>query len=121
RCPGDEDLVRRVSIVDEQGGRRLRMAHLATIGSHHVNGVAEIHTALMKRTIFADFDRLFPDRIVNITNGITPRRWLHHANPDLSAAISERIGTAWVRDLAALARLAPLAAAAGFRQRFRQA
>ncbi|MGB7218935.1 MAG: glycogen/starch/alpha-glucan phosphorylase [Vicinamibacterales bacterium] len=119
RFPNDGDLARRVSIVDEAGGRRLRMAHLATIGSHHVNGVAEIHTALMKRTIFADFDRLFPDRIVNITNGITPRRWLHHANPDLSAAISERIGTGWVRDLSALATLAPLAEDAGFRRRVR--
>ncbi|OFV91440.1 MAG: glycogen phosphorylase [Acidobacteria bacterium RIFCSPLOWO2_02_FULL_64_15] len=118
--PDDPDLARRVSIVDEQGGRRLRMAYLATIGSHHVNGVAEIHTALMKRTIFADFDRLFPDRIVNITNGITPRRWLHHANPELSAAISERIGTEWVRDLSCLARLAPLAEDAGFRKRFRE-
>jgi starch phosphorylase len=118
--PDDGDLPRRVSIVDEQGGRRLRMAHLATIGSHHVNGVAEIHTSLMKRTIFADFDRLFPDRIVNITNGITPRRWLHHANAELSALITERIGTAWVRDLSCLARLAPLAEDAGFRKRFRE-
>jgi starch phosphorylase len=94
------------------------MAHLAMVGSHTVNGVAEIHTQLMKQTIFADFDRMYPDRIVNMTNGITPRRWLNQANPLLSALISERIGTGWIRDLSQLKRLVPLADDANFRSQF---
>ena len=120
RWPGDAALQKRVSIVDENAGRRLRMAHLAIVGSHCVNGVAEMHTALMKKTVFADFDRVFPDRFVNVTNGVTPRRWLHHANPDLASAITERIGAGWVRDLSKLQCVAPLAEDAGFRERFRE-
>jgi starch phosphorylase len=119
RWPGDVGVQRRMSIVDEAGGRRLRMAHLAIAGSHHVNGVAEIHTSLMKQTVFADFHRLSPDRIVNVTNGVTPRRWLHHANPELAALITERIGQGWMRDLSQLACLAPLAADPRFRKRVR--
>jgi starch phosphorylase len=71
----------RMSLIDENKGKRMRMAHLAIVGSHKVNGVAEIHTRLMKETIFADFHRLWPDKIVNMTNGVTPRRWLNQANP----------------------------------------
>ena len=119
RFPGDAELVRRVSLIDEQAGRRVRMANLATVGSHAVNGVSRIHTDLMKETIFADFDRVFPGRIINITNGITPRRWLHQANPGLSQLISSRIGAGWLRDLGCLARLRPLADDAGFRAAFR--
>ena len=119
RFPGDAELVRRVSLIDEQAGRRVRMANLATVGTHAVNGVSRIHTDLMKETIFADFDRLFPGRIINITNGITPRRWLHQANPGLSKLISSRIGACWLRDLACLAELRPLADDAGFRAAFR--
>ena len=74
--PGDEERVRRMSIVAEDGGRRIRMAHLAIVGSHRVNGVSEIHSGLMRTSIFADFDALWPGLIVNVTNGITPRRWL---------------------------------------------
>jgi starch phosphorylase len=119
RCaPGDLDLRRRVSIVDERSGRRLRMAHLAIVGSHTVNGVSEIHTDLMRGTIFGDFERLAPGTIVNITNGVTPRRWLHQANPGLSALISEFIGDEWVTDLSRLGRLAPLAEYPEFRTRF---
>ncbi len=117
--PGDVDLLRRLSIVDEEGGRRLRMAHLAIIGSHRVNGVSQIHTDLMKNTIFADFERLLPGRIINITNGVTPRRWLHVANPGLSALISSHIGTNWLCDLTELKQLGPLAGAPAFRERFR--
>ncbi|HTG00749.1 MAG TPA: glycogen/starch/alpha-glucan phosphorylase [Nitrospirota bacterium] len=117
--PGDPDLLKRMSVVDENGGRRLRMAHLAIIGSHRVNGVARIHTELMKHTIFEDFDRLYPDRIINITNGITPRRWLHQANPGLSALISQHIGDDWVCNLAELKKLTPLADDAQFRKQFR--
>jgi glycogen phosphorylase len=118
-CPGDTDLLRRMSIVDETGGRRLRMAHLAIVGSHQVNGVSQIHTDLMKHTIFADFEDSFPGKIINITNGITPRRWLNQSNPLLSALITSRIGKGWCRDLAELRRLAPLAEDAVFRQEFR--
>ena len=118
--PGDLDRMRRMSIVDEtEGNRRLRMAHLAVVGSHHVNGVSAIHTALMTRSIFSDFDELTPGKIVNVTNGITPRRWLHQANPALSALISEHIGSDWVANLTGLGRLAALASDAGFRRRFR--
>lgn len=117
--PGDLDMLRRMSIVDEDGGRRLRMAHLATVGSHCVNGVSKIHTNLMKETIFADFNKLFPGKIINITNGITPRRWLYLANPGLSELISSRIGDRWVRDLSELRKLMPLAGDAEFRRQFR--
>jgi glycogen phosphorylase len=117
-CPGDLDIRRRVSIVDEQGGRRLRMAHLAFVGSHSVNGVSQIHTDLMKQTIFGDFDRLSPGTIINITNGVTPRRWLYQANPELSALITASIGDEWVTDLSQLGRLAPLAEYPDFRARF---
>ncbi|MFQ5487774.1 MAG: glycogen/starch/alpha-glucan phosphorylase, partial [Gammaproteobacteria bacterium] len=117
--PGNPDLLRRLSIIDDEGEPRIRMAHLAIVGSHKVNGVAKLHTDLMKGTIFADFDQFYPGRIVNKTNGITPRRWLHHVNPGLSALISEHIGDAWVTDLGQLQRLAPLADDAAFRAAFR--
>jgi starch phosphorylase len=120
RHPGDVEQLRRLSIVDEESGRRLRMSHLAVVGSHRVNGVSRIHTELMKQTMFADFDRFFPDSFVNITNGVTPRRWLHAANPELSALITGHIGDLWLRDLFELRRLAPLAEDAAFRARFRE-
>jgi glycogen phosphorylase len=118
--PGDVELLRRMSIVDEAGGRRLRMAHLAIVGSHHVNGVSQIHTDLMKRTIFSDFEQFFPGKIINITNGITPRRWLHQANPGLSSLITSRIGKTWVSDLSELKKLAPLAGDPEFQKQFRE-
>ena len=118
--PGDLDRMRRMSIVDEaEGNRRLRLAHLAVVGSHHVNGVSAIHTQLMKRSIFSDFDQFTPGKIVNVTNGITPRRWLHQANPGLSALISEHIGSDWIGNLTGLRQLLPLADDPGFRRRFR--
>ncbi|HEY6011435.1 MAG TPA: glycogen/starch/alpha-glucan phosphorylase [Nitrospirota bacterium] len=117
--PGDVDLLRRMSIIDEAAGRRLRMANLAIVGSHRVNGVSQIHTELMKTTFFTDFDRFYPGRIINITNGITPRRWLHQANPALSSLISSRIGEGWITDLSELRKLTPLAEDADFRREFR--
>jgi len=120
RFPGDVGLIRRLSIVDEEAGRRLRMAHLAIVGSHCVNGVSRIHTDLMKQTIFTDFERIFPGKIINITNGVTPRRWLYQANPGLSALISLFIGDDWRCDLRELKKLTPFAAEAQFRQQFRQ-
>jgi starch phosphorylase len=118
RFPGENELRRRMSIIGEEGGKRVRMAHLAMVGSHTVNGVAEIHTQLMKQTIFADFDRFYPGKIVNMTNGITPRRWLNQANPLLSTLISSRIGNGWVKDLDQLKRLIPLVEDAAFRRDF---
>jgi starch phosphorylase len=118
RYPGDVDMLRRMSIIDEEGGRRIRMAHLAIVGSHTVNGVAALHTELMKQTIFADFHRFYPEKIVNVTNGITPRRWLYHANPMLSELISSRIGRNWIINLERLEKLEPLAEDAAFRREF---
>jgi len=115
----DDDLVRRLSLVDEAGERRIRMANLAFLGSHKVNGVSAVHTDLMKRTVFADFDRIFPERIVNVTNGVTPRRWLAGANPALSKLISSRIGPGWLADLDRLEELTPFADDAAFREQFR--
>jgi starch phosphorylase len=119
RHPGDSELLRRVSLIAEGGERRVRMGHLAVIGSHKVNGVAAIHTGLMKSTIFSDFEHLSPGKITNKTNGVTPRRWLLAANPGLSRLITESIGDGWITDLDRLHGLEPLAEDAGFRQRFR--
>ncbi|MDO8788176.1 MAG: glycogen/starch/alpha-glucan phosphorylase [Sulfuritalea sp.] len=116
--PGDPALWQRMSLIDESRSKRIRMAHLAIVGSHKVNGVAEIHTRLMKETIFADFHRLWPDKIINMTNGVTPRRWLNQANPGLSKLITAHIGKTWLKDLDQLRQLTPLAADAGFREEF---
>jgi len=118
RYPGDTELLRRMSIIDDAGDKRVRMAHLAIVGSHKVNGVAAIHTQLMKETIFADFHRLWPDKIVNVTNGITPRRWLNQANPGLSKLITKHIGKDWLKDLDQLQHLSKLAEDAAFRADF---
>jgi glycogen phosphorylase len=116
--PGDGELLQRLSIIDETGGRRLRMSHLAIIGSHTVNGVAALHTELMKRTIFADFERVSSGKIINVTNGVTPRRWLNQANPGLAKLITERIGKDWLTDLDQLRKLRECADETGFRQQF---
>ena len=105
RFPGDEALAERVSLIDETGGRRVRMAALAVVASHRVNGVAALHSQLMVETIFADYAKLFPTRFHNVTNGVTPRRWLQQANPSLSRVIDSHIGNAWRRDLQQLANL----------------
>ncbi|MFZ5637585.1 MAG: glycogen/starch/alpha-glucan phosphorylase [Pseudomonadota bacterium] len=109
RFPGDDALVQRVSLIDETQGRRVRMAALAVVASHKVNGVAKLHSDLMVDTIFADYARLFPDRFLNVTNGVTPRRWLQQANPALSSLLDDAIGDGWRRDLSHLAKLRPLA------------
>ena len=116
--PGDPDLWQRMSLIDDSHGRRIRMAHLAVVGSHKVNGVAAIHTRLMKETIFADFHRMWPDKIVNMTNGVTPRRWLNQANPALSRLITSHLGKGWLKDLDQLRQLTPLANDAGFCEAF---
>jgi glycogen phosphorylase len=115
----DEGAVQRMSIIEEGPVRQVRMANLAVIGSHSVNGVAALHTELLKSDLFRDFDRLYPERFNNKTNGVTPRRWLVQSNPELAAMISEVIGPGWETDLGALKRLEPLADDAAFRRRFR--
>ncbi len=112
RYPGDDGLLARVSLIAESGERRVRMAALAIVASHKVNGVSVLHSELMVQTIFADYARLFPARFHNVTNGITPRRWLMQANPGLSTLLDDRIGSAWRQDLTQLAALRPLAAEA---------
>jgi glycogen phosphorylase len=121
RYPGDNDRRRRMSLVDESGhdGRRVRMAWLATVGSHKVNGVAELHSRLVRETIFRDFDECFPGRFVNVTNGVTPRRWMRAANPGLSALLTEYVGPGWENELERLRELLPLAEDEAFRERFR--
>lgn len=104
--PHDHDLLRRVSLIDESNGRRVRMAPLSIVVSHRVNGVSELHSRLMVQSIFADFAHLFPGRFTNVTNGVTPRRWLALANPGLAALIDAQIGCDWRSDLDQLATLA---------------
>jgi starch phosphorylase len=119
KFPGDTDLIRRVSIIDETHGRRVRMAHLAVVGSHTVNGVAALHSELLKTTLFADFNKIYPNKLTNITNGITPRRWLNQANPDLTKLIAQAIGDGFQKDLTQLVKLTPLADDKDFRKAFR--
>ncbi len=116
--PQDSDLPSLLSMILEGDTPKVRMAHLAIVGSHCVNGVAELHTKILKEGYFKDFDRLFPGRIKNITNGITPRRWLCQANPALSRLITESIGPEWITNLDELKRLAPLADDAEFCDRW---
>jgi starch phosphorylase len=119
RRPNDGGLIRRMSLIDEDGERRVRMAHLAVVGSRRVNGVSKIHSSLLQRRTFADFNALYPGKIINITNGISFRRWLGEANPELLELIRSRIGDAWLRDHDALSALAPHAEDPAFRQAFR--
>lgn len=117
--PGDAALLKRVSIVDETHGRRIRMAHLAVVGSHTVNGVAALHSELLKTTLFADFHKIYPNKLTNMTNGITPRRWLNQANPELTALIEKAIGAGFKKDLTKIKKLTPLADDKDFRKAFR--
>jgi starch phosphorylase len=115
KFPGDDELVQRVSLIDEDGERRIRMAALSIVASHRVNGVSKLHSDLMVQTIFADYARIFPDRFCNVTNGVTPRRWVAQANAPLAAVLDQRLGTQWRLQLERLAELVPLAVDPGFR------
>jgi starch phosphorylase len=117
----DIDVIRRVSLVDEFGQRRVRMAHLAIVASQKVNGVSQLHSQLMEREFFSEFARFFPERFTNVTNGITPRRWLSQANPPLSKLIDSHIGTNWRTDLFELSKLRALKDDAAFTSEFRAA
>jgi starch phosphorylase len=117
---GDEGKVARLSIIDESGERYVRMAHLACIGSHAINGVAKLHSELLKSDVLKDFYDLWPQKFQNKTNGVTPRRWMVLSNPRLSDFITEVVGQDWATDLTRLRELEPLAEDATFRSRFRE-
>jgi len=108
KFPGDEDRVRRLSLIGEEGGKFVRMAHLAALGSHAINGVAELHTKLLEAYVLKDFYELTPEKFSNKTNGVTPRRWMVLSNPGLAKLLTARIGSGWVRDLDKLRRLEPM-------------
>ncbi|OGA94727.1 MAG: glycogen phosphorylase, partial [Burkholderiales bacterium RIFCSPHIGHO2_12_FULL_61_11] len=116
--PGDNAYLARLSLIDEQDGRRVRMAHLSIVGSHRVNGVSALHSDLLVQTIFADFADLWPDRFTNMTNGVTPRRWLAQANPGLSRLIDSMLGKGWRLDLAQLKDLNDFRTDPVFQQKF---
>lgn len=121
RFPGDEGRVTRVSLIEEGPRKHVRMANLAVVGSHSTNGVAAIHSQLLRTTTVKDLAELYPDRFSNKTNGVTPRRWLLLANPALARTITGAIGDAWITDLTELSKLKPLADDAAFRKAFRDA
>ena len=121
RFPGDADRPGRMSLIDGRGEPRVRMAHLAIVGSHSVNGVSALHTDILKKSVFRDFFEMYPEKFNNKTNGVTPRRWLRQANPDLAGLIAEAVGGDFITDLDRLAGLAPLAGDAAFREKWTQA
>jgi starch phosphorylase len=119
RYPGKPDMLSKLSLIQEGPQRKVRMAHLAVVGSHHVNGVAELHSQLLQQNLFHDFAQIWPERFTNITNGVTPRRWLAVSNPHLSSLLDETISEGWKTDLNQLSRLEPLAQDPAFRERWR--
>ncbi|MHB8878138.1 MAG: glycogen/starch/alpha-glucan phosphorylase [Myxococcaceae bacterium] len=121
RYPFDSARLERMSIIGEGSEKTVRMAHLAVVGSHSVNGVAELHTALLKRDVLSDYSEMYPERFNNKTNGVTPRRWLLLCNPRLSKLITSRIGDGWITDLDRLRGLEPLAEDPSFVKEFRAA
>ena len=114
--PGDDARVARLSLIDESGLRYVRMAHLACVGSHRINGVAELHSQLLKDTVLRDFAEIWPQKFCNVTNGVTPRRFVALSNPGLTRLITERIGQGWLQDLDQLRKLEPLAEEESFRK-----
>ncbi|MBV8226059.1 MAG: glycogen/starch/alpha-glucan phosphorylase, partial [Verrucomicrobia bacterium] len=121
KFPGDEERIKRMSIIDESGPRSVRMAHLATVVSHRVNGVAELHSNLLKKTVLADFAALWPKKFCNVTNGVNPRRFVAVGNPALTKLISERIGDGWLYELSELRKLEPFATDPDFQNQWREA
>ncbi|MEP7314014.1 MAG: glycogen/starch/alpha-glucan phosphorylase [Pseudomonadota bacterium] len=119
--PGDDARAQRMSIIEDKPVRKVRMAHLAVVGSHSTNGVAAIHSDLLRTRVLQDFAEFFPERFNNKTNGVTPRRWLQQANPALTRLISGTIGDQWITDLTHLRKLLPLADDPGFQAQFRSA
>jgi glycogen phosphorylase len=120
KFPGDDARLMRMSLIDETGERYVRMANLATVGSHHVNGVAQLHSELLKQTVMRDFAELWPEKFCNVTNGVTPRRFVAVSNPPLTQLITDRIGDGWLRDLKLLRQLEPLANDHAFQRQWRE-
>jgi starch phosphorylase len=121
RHPGDDALLGRLSLIEEAGEKHVRMAHLASVGSHAINGVAALHTDLLKQTVLRDFHAVAPEKFLNVTNGVTPRRWLVLCNPKLSALITSRIGDRWIADLEGeLERIGPFAADPDFQREWQE-
>ena len=120
KYPEDEDRIARMSLIDESGGKSVRMAHLACVGSHAINGVAELHTKLMKEDVLKDFADMYPHKFRNKTNGVTPRRFIALSNPRLTQLVSEKIGDNWLLKLDELQKLEPYATDPGFQQQWRQ-
>jgi starch phosphorylase len=118
RFPGDEGRVERITLVEEKPSRKIRMANLAIVGSHSTNGVAAVHSRLLRTTTVKDLAEMFPERFSNKTNGVTPRRWLLEANPELSRAIAEAIGDEWITDLSQLSHLKALSGDSGLQEAF---
>ncbi len=118
RWPGDDSKKRVCSLIEEDGHKMVRMANLAVVGSHTVNGVAALHTALLKKSLFPEFDALYPGKFQNKTNGITPRRWLLKSNPRLAALVTQKVGAGWVRDLDQLRGVEPSADDPEFQREF---
>jgi starch phosphorylase len=117
RYPGDDELLRRLSLIDETGEKYVRMAHLASAGSHAINGVAALHSELLKQTVLRDFHAVVPEKFLNVTNGVTPRRWMVLSNPKLSALITSKIGDRWISDLEGeLERIEPWSKDPGFQR-----
>ena len=119
--PADEGRVQRVSLVEEGAAKKVRMAHLAVVGSHSTNGVAEIHSQLLRETTLKDLAEIYPERFNNKTNGITPRRWLLLCNPQLSRLITDAIGDSWISDLSELEKLTAFTDNSDFRDEFMKA
>jgi starch phosphorylase len=119
KFPGDDARVRRMSLIGEDGDKQVRMAHLATVASHRVNGVAALHSRLLRETVLRDFAEMWPDRFTNVTNGVTPRRFVALANPRLSTLVTEAIGEGWLRDLEKLRGLEKFADDPGFQDKWR--
>jgi glycogen phosphorylase len=121
KYPGDHERIARMSLIDESGERYVRMANLATVAGHHVNGVAQLHSSLLKKTVLYDFAALWPEKFCNVTNGVNPRRFVAVSNPGLAKLITDRIGDGWLRDLRELRRLEVFATDADFQARWRGA
>ncbi len=119
KWPGDDERAQRMSLIGEYGEKTVRMAHLATVASHHINGVAALHSRLLRETVLRDFAELWPERFTNVTNGVTPRRFVALSNPRLSHLITEAIGEGWIKNLDRLQDLEKFADDAGFQEKWR--